>query len=124
MKFISKSVVAVFTLMSVVIFFAPQSYAKNTKCGDEMAMMRQIKKRFSSSNGELHYAMARGVNRKFSLWKACGYSREGKTAAAAKAKAKALKNCRKHSDKCKIIEQFRWTSKKCPSRNCFVWIPN
>ena len=101
-------------------FLSPPSYA-NTKCGNQLAVMRQIRKRFGDPKGEYHYAMARGPNRRSSIWKACGYVKQGKSASITK--NRALKFCRKHSDSCKIIAQFRWTQKKCPTKSCYVWIP-
>jgi len=121
MKIYSKIAIVIFALCFEAVVFNSVAHAI-TKCRKEMAMMRQIKKRFSAPKGELHYALARGANRKSSIWKSCGYVKHAKSASAAR--QIAMKNCKKYSDACKIIAQFRWTQKKCPSRRCYVRIPN
>lgn len=120
MKIYSKIAIVIFVICFEAVVFNSVAHAI-TGCRKEMAMMRQIKKRFSAPKGELYYALVRGANRKSAIWKACGYIRNGKSTAAAR--KKAMGNCKKHSDSCKIIAQFRWTQKKCPSRRCYVRLP-
>ncbi|MEE9313460.1 MAG: hypothetical protein V3V02_02330 [Rhizobiaceae bacterium] len=120
MNTLSKISIFTFILFFQITVFYPIANA-NTTCGKAVILMKEIKKRFGASNGELYYAMARGANRKSAFWKSCGYARHAKSASTAK--KIALKHCRKHSDSCKITAQFRWTQKKCPTKRCYVWVP-